>query len=408
MVLTSEKIATGSIAIFSCDAGRTLMGSHLLKCMENGMWTFDEPKCFKNCVLPHLNDGNIGKKRITYRDEIEILHFDKIEQNTSLAHGEKVVIRCNRNFWFMGFLNSTWKNNEITCNDGQWNSEPMCIPARCHSAQLSNWKGVMTAKLKNIYNHNELAFIHCATGYKKVSDIRCIYGLWRLLSGQHPCEFGYCQKPNIDGGSVEESNWGFFHKKAENDYYEEGKKLYVKCDDNEEKVTIECKNGQWEPDLHCLEERVTTPSTTTFISRESTESVCQIVKHDEYLMIFYNLTQLKTGDKVENGGKIRFHCHLVGIKRLIGVKETHCIKGDWSEDFPYCSDPNDPDQVVVFVAFSDDSLVPEGPGGVYLVPLSTSLKMMCKTVAGSPGIAWTTTVEENIETNSPWTKKIQA
>ncbi|XP_076339492.1 complement factor H-like isoform X2 [Tachypleus tridentatus] len=398
MVLTSEEITSGSIAVFSCDVGRTLVGSHILKCMENGMWTFDVPKCYKNCVLPHLNNGNIGKKRITYWDENEILHFDKIEKNTSLAHGEKVVIRCNRNYWYKGFLNSTWKNNEITCNDGQWSSEPVCLPARCNSAQLSNWQGVMTGKLKNVYDHNELAFIHCAVGYKKISDIRCIYGLWKLLSGSHPCEYGYCQKPIINGGSVKESSWGFWTVDAENEYYEEGKKLYVNCMDNDERI-IECRNGQWKPDLYCSEKKITTPSTTTFISRESIKSTCQIVNNDTYLIIFNNLIQVKTGDKVENGGKIRFHCHLGGIKRLIGIKEIYCINGEWSEDFPYCSDAKDPDQVVVFVAFSNDSLVPEGPGGVFLVPLSASLKMMCKTVAGSPGITWTTTVEGNIQTN---------
>lgn len=44
----------GATAIFTCNTGYTLVGSHVRECLASGLWSGAETRCLGTCPLPPL------------------------------------------------------------------------------------------------------------------------------------------------------------------------------------------------------------------------------------------------------------------------------------------------------------------------------------------------------------------
>nr|XP_048312083.1 CUB and sushi domain-containing protein 1 [Myodes glareolus] len=128
----------GATAIFTCNTGYTLVGSHVRECMANGLWSGSETRCLAgHCGSPDpIVNGHISGDGFSYRDT--------------------VVYQCNPGFRLVG------TSVRICLQDHKWSGQtPVCVPITCgHPGNPAH--GLTNG---SEFNLNDLVNFTCHTGY---------------------------------------------------------------------------------------------------------------------------------------------------------------------------------------------------------------------------------------------------
>ncbi|XP_022245194.1 uncharacterized protein LOC111086480 isoform X2 [Limulus polyphemus] len=389
----------GENLLFYCTSGYDKVENAVITC-NSGIWN--------STVMP------CQPARCNYSPPSVVNGFTTVSNG---SHGMSVSYNCNQ-FYFLKTPGS------IRCSYGHWIGSPaVCKDSRCNSSNLVHWAGFRVKGMKNVYYNLERASVNCKHSYKKMANIICNRGIWTSLSSKHyPCKHGYCRKPKTDGGIVYEGKFcltSFYcYERARSKYYKEGEKLYITCSQDGVKAQMRCEKGKWTPNLKCKDyeiteskkpslNRSTATSERKLIIRKMFETYCEIGVYDKDLRIHRAIDgiRLKSGDRIEAGTKIVFHCSYVGIMRLTGVKEMYCYSGEWNEEFPFCFVPTGAEEVMVLVKSSNPKNLYESPRGIYLVRVSAKLHLFCKTVAGLRDVFWVTDARGNIKQDTVYAER---
>ncbi|XP_034376137.1 CUB and sushi domain-containing protein 1 isoform X1 [Arvicanthis niloticus] len=128
----------GATAIFTCNTGYTLVGSHVRECLANGLWSGSETRCLAgHCGSPDpIVNGHISGDGFSYRDT--------------------VVYQCNPGFRLVG------TSVRICLQDHKWSGQtPVCVSITC--GHPGNPAHGLTNGTE--FNLNDLVNFTCHTGY---------------------------------------------------------------------------------------------------------------------------------------------------------------------------------------------------------------------------------------------------
>ncbi|XP_054992155.1 CUB and sushi domain-containing protein 1 isoform X1 [Sorex araneus] len=128
----------GATAIFTCNTGYTLVGSHVRQCLANGLWGGSETRCLAgHCGSPDpIVNGHISGDGFSYRDT--------------------VVYQCNPGFRLVG------TSVRICLQDHKWSGQtPVCVPITCgHPGNPA--RGLTNG---SEFNLNDVVNFTCTAGY---------------------------------------------------------------------------------------------------------------------------------------------------------------------------------------------------------------------------------------------------
>ncbi|XP_076319743.1 uncharacterized protein LOC143230312 isoform X2 [Tachypleus tridentatus] len=301
MVLPSEKITIGTLAIFACDEGTTMVGSKVLKCVEEGIWTFDPPKCLRHCQFPPLANGKFVSKHQYGRcyygwNSCPV----EDEKDVPKPHGENSFVKCNSDYEFRG-LRRISSGHEIICNDGQWDPVPRCVPAKCRLRPpfIENGYPLVTEG-----DHGTVVSYNCSSFYvlQSKGSITCSYGKW--IGKSAVCKDTRCYRHNLE----QHNYYGHQHS------VQSGDKLSFECNNGYERIInaeIKCRLGEWIGNLKpCKPARCYTNQ----------------LNEDHYTVVYK--------EYYENNETLQFHC-VEGYEKYT-YAEIKCDLGKWTEIFQPC------------------------------------------------------------------------
>ncbi|XP_074621721.1 CUB and sushi domain-containing protein 3-like isoform X3 [Acropora palmata] len=152
----------GDTVQYVCNKGYILDGKRDLTCVD-GAWSSRRPACRASCRRPEppRNGGMRGD---------------------NFNHNEKVVFYCDENYQLVG-------ESEITCKDGSWSdSYPTCVAACDHPGDIEH--GQLTSQY---FSHGQLVRYKCDLGYSLEGnhELTCNNGDWN--SNLPNCKA--CQNP---------------------------------------------------------------------------------------------------------------------------------------------------------------------------------------------------------------------
>ncbi|MGH0126653.1 UNVERIFIED_CONTAM: hypothetical protein FKN15_028786 [Acipenser sinensis] len=128
----------GATAIFTCNTGYTLTGSHVRECQANGLWSGTETRCLAgHCGSPDpIINGHISGDVFSYRDT--------------------VVYQCYLGFRLVG------TSVRICQQDHKWSGQaPVCVPITCGHPGNPTHGRTNGSEL----NLNDIVNFTCNTGY---------------------------------------------------------------------------------------------------------------------------------------------------------------------------------------------------------------------------------------------------
>ncbi|XP_019903180.2 CUB and sushi domain-containing protein 1 isoform X3 [Esox lucius] len=273
----------GATAIFMCNTGYTLVGSHVRECRANGLWSGVETKCLAgHCDSPDpIINGHISGDGSSYRDT--------------------VVYQCNLGFRLIG------TSVRICQQDHRWSGQaPVCVSITCgHPGNPANGRTNGSE-----FNLNDVVNFTCSTGYllHGASVAQCrMNGQW---SNPLPvCRVVNCTDPGFVENAVRQPQQSFpesfgyrtsviYHCKRA--FYLLGSSL------------LTCQsNGLWDRSLpKCLSISCGDPGTPP--------------------------QAVMSGRKFTNGAVVHYTCSQGRV--LIGNATRSCQEdGRWSGSQPYCS-----------------------------------------------------------------------
>uniref|UniRef100_A0A6Q2YHZ2 CUB and Sushi multiple domains 1 n=1 Tax=Esox lucius TaxID=8010 RepID=A0A6Q2YHZ2_ESOLU len=275
----------GATAIFMCNTGYTLVGSHVRECRANGLWSGVETKCLAgHCDSPDpIINGHISGDGSSYRDT--------------------VVYQCNLGFRLIG------TSVRICQQDHRWSGQaPVCV---CKSITCGHPGNPANGRTNGSeFNLNDVVNFTCSTGYllHGASVAQCrMNGQW---SNPLPvCRVVNCTDPGFVENAVRQPQQSFpesfgyrtsviYHCKRA--FYLLGSSL------------LTCQsNGLWDRSLpKCLSISCGDPGTPP--------------------------QAVMSGRKFTNGAVVHYTCSQGRV--LIGNATRSCQEdGRWSGSQPYCS-----------------------------------------------------------------------
>ncbi|XP_040823013.1 CUB and sushi domain-containing protein 1 [Ochotona curzoniae] len=166
----------GATAIFTCNTGYTLVGSHVRECLANGLWSGTETRCLAgHCGSPDpIVNGHISGDGFSYRDT--------------------VVYQCNPGFRLVG------TSVRICLQDHKWSGQtPVCVPITCgHPGNPAH--GFTNG---SEFNLNDVVNFTCNAGYllQGASRAQCrSNGQWS--SPLPTCRVVNCSDPGFVDNAV--------------------------------------------------------------------------------------------------------------------------------------------------------------------------------------------------------------
>ncbi|KAK2150293.1 hypothetical protein LSH36_413g01017 [Paralvinella palmiformis] len=210
--VTLGEQGVNTTAVYRCDSGFVLKGSFMRRCLPNGTWDRDPPRCeLIRCMAP------------------EPVQYGTIEGD-EFFFGMYANFSCNPGYVLIG-------KPDIRCGDnGSWiNPAPICAPVTCPDP-LDLEHGTVIGK--SFLNTDTIEFV-CDIGYELVGAKKRICQSNATWSGLMPtCEPVKCQQPV----PIE-------HGKYEVAALDPGSVVKYKCDvgyEIEGKPTRTCKSdGTW-------------------------------------------------------------------------------------------------------------------------------------------------------------------
>ncbi|XP_043916396.1 CUB and sushi domain-containing protein 1-like [Protopterus annectens] len=161
----------GATAIFTCNTGYTLVGSHIRECQANGLWSGAETSCLAgHCGSPEpIVNGHISGDGFSYRDT--------------------VVYQCIAGFRLVG------TSVRICQQDHKWSGKPpVCVPITCgHPGNPVNGR-----TNGSHFNFNDVVTFTCNKGYVLQGPARSqcrATGQWR--SPLPICQVVNCSDPGF-------------------------------------------------------------------------------------------------------------------------------------------------------------------------------------------------------------------
>ncbi|XP_026879255.2 CUB and sushi domain-containing protein 1 [Electrophorus electricus] len=276
----------GATAIFMCNTGYTLVGSHVRECQANGLWSGVETKCLAgHCDSPDpIPNGHISGDGSSYRDT--------------------VVYQCNLGFRLIG------TSVRICQQDHRWSGQaPVCVPITCgHPGNPANGR-----TNGNEFNLNDVVNFTCSEGYllRGTPRAQC------RMNGQWSNPLPMCSVVNCsDPGFVENAVRHSPQRYPESFSY--GHTVMYHCKRGFYLLgspVLTCQpNGLWDRSLpKCLPISCGDPGTPPFA--------------------------MLSGRKFTNGAVVHYLCGQSRV--LLGNGTRQCQEdGHWSGSPPYCSGGN--------------------------------------------------------------------
>ncbi|XP_036402136.1 CUB and sushi domain-containing protein 1-like [Megalops cyprinoides] len=273
----------GATAIFTCNTGYTLAGSHVRECGANGLWSGVETKCLAgHCGSPDpITNGHISGDGFSYRDT--------------------VVYQCNLGFRLIG------TSVRICQQDHKWSGHaPVCVPITCgHPGNPAHGRTNGSE-----FNLNDIVNFTCNTGYLLHGALRAqcrVNGQW---SNPLPvCRVVNCSDPGFVENAIRHSQ-----------------QRYPESFSYRTSVMYHCKRG-----FYLLGSSVLTCQSNGFWDR-SLPKCLSISCGDPGTPP----NAVMSGRKFTNGAVVYYSC---GQGRtLIGNATRFCQEdGRWSGSPPYCS-----------------------------------------------------------------------
>ncbi|NWY07496.1 CSMD1 protein, partial [Nothoprocta ornata] len=276
----------GATAIFTCNTGYTLVGSHVRECLANGLWSGSETQCLAgHCGSPDpIVNGHISGDGFSYRDT--------------------VVYQCNPGFRLVG------TSVRICLQDHKWSGQtPVCVPITCgHPGNPAH--GVTNG---SEFNLNDVVNFTCNTGYllQGASRAQCrSNGQWS--SPLPSCRVVNCSDPGFVENAIRhgQQNYPESFKYGTSVAYHCKKGFYLLGSS-----ALTCKaNGLWDRSLpKCLSISCGHPGVPA--------------------------NAILTGDKFTYGSIVHYSC--TAGRSLIGNSTRECQQDShWSGTLPHCSGNN--------------------------------------------------------------------
>ncbi|XP_041921873.1 CUB and sushi domain-containing protein 1-like [Alosa sapidissima] len=273
----------GATAIFTCNTGYTLVGSHIRECQANGLWSGVDTRCLAgHCDSPDpIVNGHISGDGSSYRDT--------------------VVYQCNMGFRLIG------TSVRICQQDHRWSGQaPVCVPITCgHPGNPANGRTNGSE-----FNLNDVVNFTCSTGYvlHGASKAQC------RMNGQWSNTLPVCRVVNCsDPGFVENA-------------IRHAQERYPESFNYRTSVMYHCKRG-----FYLLGSSVLSCQSNGFWDR-SLPKCLPISCGDPGAPPHATLL----GKRFTNGATVHYSC---GQGRtLIGNSSRYCQEdGRWSGSPPYCS-----------------------------------------------------------------------
>ncbi|XP_039595033.1 CUB and sushi domain-containing protein 1-like [Polypterus senegalus] len=273
----------GATAIFTCNTGYTLVGSHVRECQANGLWTGVETRCLAgHCGSPDpILNGHISGDGFSYRDT--------------------VVYQCNLGFRLVG------TSVRICQQDHRWSGQaPVCVPITCgHPGNPAHGKTNGSE-----FNLNDIVNFTCSTGYVLHGAVRAQC----RASGQWSNPLPACRVVNCsDPGFVENA-------------IRHGQQNYPESFNYRVSVTYHCKRG-----FYLLGSPVLTCQANGFWDRSLPKCLPISCGHPGTPQ-----NAILTGSKFTYATLVHFSCS--GGRILLGNATRTCQEdGRWSGSLPECS-----------------------------------------------------------------------
>ncbi|XP_068184525.1 CUB and sushi domain-containing protein 1a [Antennarius striatus] len=169
----------GATAIFMCNHGYTLVGSHVRECGANGLWSGTETRCLAgHCDSPDpIVNGHISGDGSSYRDT--------------------VVYQCVLGYRLIG------TSVRICQQDHRWSgTTPVCVPITCgHPGNPANGRTNGSE-----FNLNDVVNFTCNRGYVLSGNARAHCRLNGQWSSPLPlCKVVNCSDPGLVENGVRQS-----------------------------------------------------------------------------------------------------------------------------------------------------------------------------------------------------------
>ncbi|XP_035256647.1 CUB and sushi domain-containing protein 1a isoform X1 [Anguilla anguilla] len=273
----------GATAIFTCNTGYTLSGSHVRECGANGLWNGVETKCLAgHCGSPDpITNGHISGDGFSYRDT--------------------VVYQCNLGFRLIG------TSVRICQQDHKWSGHaPVCVPITCgHPGNPAHGRTNGSE-----FNLNDIVNFTCNTGY-------LLHGVARAqcrANGQWSNSLPVCRVVNCsDPGFVENA-------------IRHSQQNYPESFSYQASVMYHCKRG-----FYLLGSSVLTCQSNGFWDR-SLPKCLSISCGDPGTPP----NAAMSGRKFTNAAVVHYSCSQGRV--LVGNATRVCLQeGHWSGSPPYCS-----------------------------------------------------------------------
>ncbi|XP_055934523.1 sushi, von Willebrand factor type A, EGF and pentraxin domain-containing protein 1-like [Argiope bruennichi] len=229
--IIGDKSSVGSMALYTCNEGRILIGSATSRCLDIGEWTFPTPKCLEPCFVPKVEHGKIGRYVRYYRGR----RFQELTEGSKIEDNEELYLRCEPNYEPFG---GPGDEKEVACIHGEWKEVPVCEPAMCRGPPPPTPHATLARATRT---HGGYVVYHCRSYARKVKfgNVTCTFGNWKGVTPV--CKDLRC--------SVEELSFPGLNK---------GNKKFYKTDEvfkstcaNGYKLTpgnsqFKCVEGEWE------------------------------------------------------------------------------------------------------------------------------------------------------------------
>ncbi|XP_019508240.1 PREDICTED: CUB and sushi domain-containing protein 1 [Hipposideros armiger] len=175
--------AYGATAIFTCNTGYTLVGSHVRECLANGLWSGAETRCLAgHCGSPDpIVNGHISGDGFSYRDT--------------------VVYQCSPGFRLVG------TSVRICLQDHKWSGQtPVCVAITC--GHPGNPAHGLTSGSE--FNLNDVVNFTCSAGYELQGAPRAqcrSSGQWS--SALPACRVVNCSDPGFVANAIRHGQQSF-------------------------------------------------------------------------------------------------------------------------------------------------------------------------------------------------------
>lgn len=186
-VIAADGYDFGKMLTMSCDQGYELVGDATRKCQADGEWSGDRPKCEEvTCPEPTIRNGYITVSTGSTSIKQHVLNLDKY------VYGMTIDFACEKGYELIGPIHIACLHNQT------WSDKiPRCERISCPEPNILN--GAITAKHGFFYDRE--ITIDCIKGYELIGDRKLYCRADQTWSKTLPaCKLVTCSPPRVSNG----------------------------------------------------------------------------------------------------------------------------------------------------------------------------------------------------------------